>query len=620
MAFDLVTLRLYASDRVAGNDQLIEIDPLTGTIVAGAFGGSDRLVMDTQSAAGVGDVDDFAIDPVDNTLYAIANAGGSADYLVIVDRDTGAVTSVGPTAPVSDIEGLSFDNQGRLFATTGGTSLLMELDKTTGQEIPGTRISLAYGDYESVDCDTNGFNTLSGTVYLDKDENGVFDGSDSGTDGVTVRVWRDTNSSGTIDPGDTLAGQQTTSSGGGYLFTTAAAGEFLVDIDTSTLPAGATLTTDNYEDADFGASFGLSDPGNNFGYTLPSSLDVAKTSNAIAGTQPGDQIDYTITVTNPGTTTQTGVIVTDPLPVGTTLRVGLDHRYLVRTEQRVPAITEDWGSTTSAWVGGSGWATDRWTEVGETGGSGGGDVRLRNVNGSTALQIQDNDNGGEGVQRSADLSGWASATLSYDFDRDLNDSGDYIMVLVSTDGSPFVEINRHSGPANDSGFQPASLDLTPYIGANTLIRFRSGPTNGGGERTYFDNITITGEVLTPVTKSNATGAPIPLADGVPADLVTLADGAVIPPGGTMTVTYSIAVDDPAPATRVVNTVSASSNQSPPDTATRIDPIRTSPRSLTFVWEDLDADGFQDAGEPGLGGVTVELARRWSRHENDHDGI
>ncbi len=26
----------------------------------------------------------------------------------------------------------------------------------------------------------------------------------------------------------------------------------------------------------------------------------------------------------------------------------------------------------------------------------------------------------------------------------------------------------------------------------------------------------------------------------------------------------------------------------------------------FVWEDLDADGIQDAGEPGLGGVTVEL--------------
>ena len=26
----------------------------------------------------------------------------------------------------------------------------------------------------------------------------------------------------------------------------------------------------------------------------------------------------------------------------------------------------------------------------------------------------------------------------------------------------------------------------------------------------------------------------------------------------------------------------------------------------FVWLDLDGDGVQDAGEPGLGGVTVEL--------------
>ncbi|MFW2380567.1 MAG: hypothetical protein ACN4GZ_02330, partial [Acidimicrobiales bacterium] len=230
MAFDLVTLRLYGADRVGGNDELIEIDPATGTIVPGAFSGSDRLVMDTISAMGGGDIDDFAIDPTDNGLYAIANNGGANNHLVIVDRTTGAVTLVGPTAPVEDIEGLGFDNFGNLYAVTGSAEFF-ELDKATGQSIPGSGHSLAYGDYESIDCDTNGSNTISGTVYLDKDANALFDGSDSGTDGVTVRVWRDINGSGTVDVGDSLVGQQTTSSGGGFLFTTGASGEFLIDVD-----------------------------------------------------------------------------------------------------------------------------------------------------------------------------------------------------------------------------------------------------------------------------------------------------------------------------------------------------------------------------------------------------
>ncbi|MFW2383844.1 MAG: SdrD B-like domain-containing protein, partial [Acidimicrobiales bacterium] len=404
--------------------------------------------------------------------------------------------------------------------------------------------------------------------------------------------------------GDSLVGQQTTSSGGGFLFTTGASGEFLIDVDQSTLPPGATFTTGNFHDADFGASFGLADAGNNFGYTLPTSLDVAKTSDATPATQPGDQINYTITVTNPGSTIQSGVVVTDPLPVGTSYVSGSTTGTWFEPSP-APTITEDWETTDDDWIGGTGWVTDRWTEVGETNGSNGGDIRIESENGSTAVRIQDNDNGGEGVQRSADLSAWASATLAYDFDRDLNDSDDYVMVLVSTNGSPFTEIERYTGPANDSGFQPASLDLTPYMGANTLIRFLTGPNTGGGERVYFDNIRISGEILTPVAKSNATGAPDPLVDGVPEDLVVASDGATIPPGGTLTVTYSVTVDDPAPATSVVNTVTASSNQSSPDTATVIDPLNVA-SIADFVWEDLDADGVQDPGEPGLAGVTVEL--------------
>ncbi|NNF52799.1 MAG: DUF11 domain-containing protein, partial [Acidimicrobiales bacterium] len=217
MAFDLITLKLYGAQRLGGNDRLIEINPATGTIVAGAFGGADFLVIDTLAAVGVGDIDDFAIDPVDNRLYGIANDAGTQDRLVLVDRTTGAVTDIGSTAPAQDLEGLSFDNAGTLFATTGTSSELLQLDKATGAPVAGTAVGLAYGDYESVDCDTNGFNTIAGTVFLDQNSDGILNGSDTGTQNVTVRIYRDDDGSGTISAGDPVVGTKVTDSGGGYL-------------------------------------------------------------------------------------------------------------------------------------------------------------------------------------------------------------------------------------------------------------------------------------------------------------------------------------------------------------------------------------------------------------------
>ncbi len=391
-----------------------------------------------------------------------------------------------------------------------------------------------------------------------------------------------------------------------YSYTAAASGRFLVNIDPTTLPAGGALTTDNFEDADFGASYGLSDIGNDFGYSLPGTISLTKSSNATPALQPGDRIDYTLTVTNTGSTMQTGITVSDPLPPGTTYVPGSTVASWGGTAAAVPA-TENWEATTSTWVGGTGpWSTPGWTEVGESDGANNGDTRVDSFFGSERLRLRDNNNGGEGVERSIDLSGYSSATLSFVYRRtDLDNANDYAAVQVSTNGGPFSEIARFAGPGEDAGFLTSSHDLTPHLSPNTRIRFITSPNMGGGDEVYFDDIAITGQTANPVTKSNAVGDPDPLVDGVPAQLVLPADGVNLGPGESLTVLFGVRVNVPAPATSVVNTAQASSDQSPPDTETRIDPLRVASIGDT-VWEDLDADGIRDPAEPGLADITVEL--------------
>ena len=148
------------------------------------------------------------------------------------------------------------------------------------------------------------------------------------------------------------------------------------------------------------------------------------------------------------------------------------------------------------------WATN-WTEINESDGPNNGDERIT----GDRLRIQDNDGGGEGVERAADLSSFTSATLSYLYQRDrLDNINDYVTVSIWNDGtgaSPtplgWVELVRHSGdPPTDrndgSNVAVTPIDITPYMSTttDTRIRFLSSPTLGGNDRVYFDDIEIQG--------------------------------------------------------------------------------------------------------------------------------
>jgi serine protease AprX len=94
----------------------------------------------------------------------------------------------------------------------------------------------------------------------------------------------------------------------------------------------------------------------------------------------------------------------------------------------------------------------------------------------------------EYVQRAVDLQGATTATLRFDWDtRNLRKNFN-ISVLVSSDGGlNFTVLGTFSGGASGE----ASYDLTPYISANTLVRFQDRSVDWVyGQYAFFDNVQI----------------------------------------------------------------------------------------------------------------------------------
>ncbi len=169
LAFDTVTGALYASVRREASDTqrdlLIQIDKQTGALVQDAFGGNDYVAVDP--ALNLYDIDDIAFDPVDGQLFGIANTEGRQDQLVIINKQTGDVTHVGPltsdidATTIYDMEGLTFDTLGRMLGTTGKdgggrSNRLWIIDQTSALINESATAQLSLGnDYEAISCLTS---------------------------------------------------------------------------------------------------------------------------------------------------------------------------------------------------------------------------------------------------------------------------------------------------------------------------------------------------------------------------------------------------------------------------------------------------------------------------------
>ena len=261
LGFDAKTGKLWASNRRGGYDILFQIDKNTGRFVADAFGsGKDYVVLD---GAGVYETfDDIAVSPTNSKIYGVSN-NGAIDQLIEINPLTGAVVVNTAITGATDIEGLAFGNDGTLYGSSGTADILYEINTTTGVATQ-TSILIA-GDVEALAALVEAANIVSGTLWSDTDTDGIKDGGETtGIAGVDIELWEDVNNNDIVDGGDELLQIVTTDASGDYEFEYAAIGNIAIKVNTSTLPLGYALTTDNNEDATF-TDFNNTDSGNDFG-------------------------------------------------------------------------------------------------------------------------------------------------------------------------------------------------------------------------------------------------------------------------------------------------------------------------------------------------------------------
>lgn len=173
--------------------------------------------------------------------------------------------------------------------------------------------------------------------------------------------------------------------------------------------------------------------------------------------------------------------------------------------------------------------------------------------------------------------------------------------------------NGHTGTGNAF---PRPMLFARYLNDTTvrLQRRRIGTTAGNGNFPAWvqgiDFTNIRASSNSAVTKDNdALSIPAALVDGAPSDLVLPGDLFGLATGETLTVTYQITVDDPLNpnVTRILNTATIDSEQSlTPSSASVNDPVTLGGAIGDRVWLDVDGDGLQDIGEPGIANVELTL--------------
>ncbi|MCI0378734.1 MAG: choice-of-anchor E domain-containing protein [Gemmataceae bacterium] len=161
--------------------------------------------------------------------------------------------------------------------------------------------------------------SLSGFVYVDRDDDGVKDADEGGISGVSVTL-SGTDVSGQVDQ------TATTGIDGSYSFTGLLAGTYEL---TETQPdnfndgkdtigsQGGTVANDHFSGIALAA--GQNGTDNNFGEISPdvADLEIVKTASAEVS-DVGSQLTYTLTITNHGTHTAQQVLVSDTLPLDAT--------------------------------------------------------------------------------------------------------------------------------------------------------------------------------------------------------------------------------------------------------------------------------------------------------------
>ena len=95
----------------------------------------------------------------------------------------------------------------------------------------------------------------------------------------------------------------------------------------------------------------------------------------------------------------------------------------------------------------------------------------------------------ENIRRTADLSGYSTATLSFDWVTQNLGSGESLSIEISSDGSTYTTLSTFTGSQSGTFNQ----DISTYISSTTTIRFAKGGSDwsSNSDQAFIDNVLIT---------------------------------------------------------------------------------------------------------------------------------
>jgi uncharacterized repeat protein (TIGR01451 family) len=264
-----------------------------------------------------------------------AGANNTASITIAGPIAAGASTSVDVTMRVAATATGSLTNAAEVssFTDTTGTP---KTDKDSTPDIikdnDGTPIDDAIdnpNDEDDHDISTITLTQLAAIgdyVWFDTDQDGVQDASETGVANVTVRLYK---------ADGTLVGTTQTDNTGKYIFENLQPGDYYVQFDLSTLPAGSIVTSKDSGSDDAKDSDGNLTDGKTITTTLIAGerdltwdlgiyqpvfdLALRKTVSGTATLTPGGDVTFTITVFNQGNQPVKNVVVTEYIPTGLTL-------------------------------------------------------------------------------------------------------------------------------------------------------------------------------------------------------------------------------------------------------------------------------------------------------------
>lgn len=307
-----------------GLDLVYRLDFVPGSGGLTVAGGRLDLQI---TAGGTHDWGDLVV--IGNTLYDFSpnsNTFGRMDLTTLAFTATTGVT------------GLSQAGSDRLGGLWSVSTTIQRRNTTTGATI-GSPVNITTdgttgigsGSFDSAGC-VPATSSIGSFVWHDTNSNGLVDGIEIGISGVTLEIYDDINGNGQIDFGDTLLGTTVTDGVGSYTFSSLLPGDYVIAVDTSSLPVGSVNTFDEDDGTSspddmtgvgvtINETYGSAD----FGYLVPTTLTADKTvaftaDNDSTGTiTPGDILTYTIQLQNSASGgAATGITVLDVVPSGLT--------------------------------------------------------------------------------------------------------------------------------------------------------------------------------------------------------------------------------------------------------------------------------------------------------------